>query len=86
MKKKDVREFYNKAARQWADQFYADADNLPVLTDFMSKLPSGPRVLDLCCEAGYDSMRLSRMDASVMGIDLSEESIAIAKEKNPDIP
>lgn len=84
MGKKGVREFYNKTARQWADKFYADANNLP-LTDFMSKLPSGSRVLDLCCGAGYDSMRLFQMGASVVGIDLSEESIAIAKERNPNI-
>lgn len=59
MAKKDVRDFYNKTANQWADQFYADAENLPVLTDFMSRLPHGPRVLDLCCGAGYDSVCLA---------------------------
>ena len=86
MAKKDVRDFYNKTARQWADQFYAEDENLPVLAEFMSRLPHGARVLDLCCGAGYDSMRLSQMGASVVGIDISEASISIAKERNPDIP
>lgn len=86
MAKKNVRDFYNKTAIQWADQFYADEENLPVLADFMSRLPHGARVLDLCCGAGYDSMRLSRMGASVVGIDISEASISIAKERNTDIP
>ncbi len=86
MPKKDVRDYYNKTARQWAEKFYAGNENLPLLEDFMSRLPDGARVLDLCCGTGYDSMRLSQMGASVVGIDLSEESIAIAKERNPGIP
>lgn len=85
MEKKNVKDFYNKTAQQWADKFYEDDGCLPVLTDFMSRLPYGSRVLDLCCGAGYDSMRLAQMGASVVGIDLSEESVAIAKERNPDI-
>lgn len=52
----------------------------------MSKLRHGSRVLDLCCGAGYDTMRLTQMGASAVGIDLSEESITIARERNPDIP
>ena len=86
MGKRDVKDFYNKTAQQWADKFYADDEHLPVLLDFMGRLPYGSRVLDLCCGAGYDSMRLAQMGASVVGIDLSEESIAIAKERNPKIP
>lgn len=86
MGKRAVKDFYNKTAQQWADKFYADDEHLPVLLDFMGRLPYGSRVLDLCCGAGYDSMRLAQMGASVVGIDLSEESIAIAKERNPKIP
>lgn len=86
MVKKNVRDFYNKTAQQWADKFYTDDEGLPVLANFMDRLPYGLRVLDLCCGAGYDSMRLAQMGASVVGIDLSEESIAIAKERNPNIP
>ena len=36
-------------------------------------------------EAGYDSMRLEHLGAHVAGLDLSEESIAIARMKNPGI-
>lgn len=86
MGKRDVKDFYNKTAQQWADKFYSDDEHLPVLLDFMGRLPYGSHVLDLCCGAGYDSMRLAQMGASVVGIDLSEESIAIAKERNPKIP
>lgn len=85
MEKKNVRDFYNKTVQQWAEKFYTDAEGIPVLTNFMNGLPYVSRVLDLCCGAGYDSMRLAQMGASVVGIDLSEESVAIAKERNPNI-
>lgn len=86
MVKKGIRDFYDKTAKEWADRFYEGDENLPLLKDFMSSLPPGPRVLDLCCGAGYDSMRLAKMGADMVGIDLSEASIAIAREKNPGIP
>lgn len=82
---KGVREFYDRTAGQWAEKWYADDAMLPLLRRFMEYLPERPRVLDLCCGAGYESMRLARLGAQVTGIDLSPESIAIAREKNPDI-
>jgi len=85
MRKKNVKDFYNKTAKQWADRFYASIGHLPVLIDFMSRLPYGSYVLDLCCGAGYDSLRLAQMGATVVGIDISEESISIARKRNPDI-
>lgn len=86
MERKGIRDYYNKTASQWADAFYASDEALPMLTDFMSRIPRGSRVLDLCCGTGYDAMRLAQMGASVVGLDLSEASIAIARERNPDIP
>ncbi len=82
---KGVREYYNKTASLWADKWYADDSMLPTLRVFMNELSAQPRVLDLCCGAGYESMRLEALGAQVVGIDLSESSIAIAKEKNPGI-
>lgn len=84
--KKNVRDFYNKTAQQWADRFYDDDCSQPVLEAFMAMLPDRPRVLDLCCGAGYDSKRLTALGASVVGLDLSEVSIEIARSRNPEIP
>lgn len=42
-----------------------------------------PRILDLCCGAGYESMRMANLGARVVDIDLSENSIAIARARNP---
>ena len=82
---KGIREFYDKTVADWADKWYADDSQLPLLRRFMEFLPEEPRVLDLCCGAGYESMRMSKLGADVVGIDLSPESIAIAKQRNPDL-
>lgn len=48
-------------------------------------MPKQPKVLDLGCGAGYESRRLHNLGASVVGIDISEKSLSIAKERNPEI-
>lgn len=82
---KNIKDFYNKTAIEWADKWYKDETLLPYLIEFISYLPKKPRILDLCCGAGYESMRMQRLGANVTGLDFSEESIRIAKERNPNI-
>jgi 2-polyprenyl-3-methyl-5-hydroxy-6-metoxy-1,4-benzoquinol methylase len=41
---------------------------------------AGDRVLDLCCGTGFGSRRLAATAASVLGVDVSEEAIAAARE------
>jgi len=84
--KKNVRDYYDRMAGKWAEKWYADDSMTPLLENFLSQLPQNPRVLDLCCGAGYETMRMARLGARMVGIDLSGESIRIAREKNPDIP
>lgn len=80
-----VREYYDKTAAQWADRWYGDDSMLPVLRRFLAVLPAHPRVLDLCCGVGYEAMRMAALGAQVTGLDLSGESIAIARERNPGL-
>lgn len=82
---KGVREFYDATATEWAEKWYANAEMLPLLKKFLAFLPDSPRVLDLCCGAGYESMRLAQLGAEVVGLDVSPASVAIAREKNPDL-
>jgi len=82
---KNIKDFYDKTAVEWADKWYEDETLLPYLTEFISCLPQNPKVLDICCGAGYESMRMQRLGAEVTGIDFSQESIQIAKERNPNI-
>lgn len=83
---KSCIDFYNDSAQMWADNWYNNDTLMPYLKKFLSYVNKDkPRILDLCCGAGYESMRLKNLGADVVGADLSESSLKIAKEKNPNI-
>ena len=82
---KTLIDYYDDFAEMWADRWYPNEELLPYLKQFIELLPNNPKVLDLCCGAGYESMRLNSLGANVVGADLSEKSIEIAKQHNPTI-
>ena len=82
---KGVADFYNATAHDWAKKWYDDATLLPLLEKFVDLYPTKPRILDAGCGAGYESMRLAGLGADVVGVDISEESIKIARERNPGL-
>ena len=82
---KSLIDYYDDYAQEWADKWYKTETLLPYLKEFLSMLPRNPKVLDLCCGAGYESMRLKKLGANVVGLDLSKKSIELAKQKNSDI-
>ena len=81
---KGVEDFYNKTANEWAEKWYLDETMLPLLKKFIGLFDITPRILDAGCGAGYESIRLSGLGAEVVGIDISKESIKIARTKNPN--
>ena len=80
----DLRKYYDATAEETAKEWYPNTVLLPTLRELVALLPRRPRVLDLGCGAGYESMRLHSLGAEIVGIDFSPESIRIAKEKNPE--
>ncbi|MEO6065626.1 MAG: class I SAM-dependent methyltransferase [Lysobacterales bacterium] len=46
----------------------------------------GRRVLDAACGEGYGSALLAATAASVLGVDISETTVAHARERYPEIP
>lgn len=82
---KNTIDFYDDTAQSWADRWYNIETFVPYLEQFLSYLPKKPKIVELCCGTGYDTMRLKKMGASVIGLDLSKGALRIAKEKNPTI-
>ncbi|MBR2467591.1 MAG: class I SAM-dependent methyltransferase [Clostridia bacterium] len=82
---KNTIEYYDDSAEKWAEEWYNNESVLPYLKHLMTLLPKNPTIVDLCCGAGYESMRLKNLGAKVIGLDLSKNSIKIAKERNPEI-
>ncbi len=77
----DIQTFYDLVAERTADEWYSNNLLLPSIREFLSLMPSKPRILDLGCGPGYESMRLNQEGAEVLGIDFSDENIRIAKER-----
>jgi SAM-dependent methyltransferase len=82
---KGTKDYYNKSAFEWAEKWYENEMLLPCLKEFMSLFEDRPRILDLCCGAGYESQRMQKLGGDIIGIDFSENSIDIAKERNRGI-
>ena len=78
-------EYYDRAAAEWAERGYAQDAEVECLRDFLRMIPEGSRVLDLCCGAGYESRRVADLGYEAVGVDFSEESVKIARRRNPDI-
>lgn len=82
---KNTIDFYDDTAQEWADRWYKIETFLPYLKQFLAYLPKEPKIVELCCGTGYDTMRLNKLGATVVGLDLSKGALKIAKEKNPNI-
>jgi len=81
----NVQRFYDLNSSKYADEWYSNDLLEPSIREFVSLFDPKPRILDLGCGPGQESMRLSNHNADVVGIDFSLESINIAKSKNPTL-
>ena len=85
-----VRAFWDRVADDWDLQVGADGDRNrrlisdPVLWRFAGEV-RGLDVLDAGCGTGYLARGLSERGARVVGIDVSERMIAIARRKAPEL-
>jgi len=79
-----MKDYYNATASDTAENWYSNDMMLPFLKRFVGLFDTIPRILDAGCGTGCESMRLATLGADVVGIDISEESIKIAKTKNPN--
>ena len=75
---------------KWYDEYLGDEDTyqekviLPNLLRVLS-LKKGDRVVDIACGQGYFADRLEKAGAEMVGADISEELITIAKRRFPKI-
>ena len=85
---KNVKEFYDKTASGWSDDYLKEKENKDIIRKFVDCFVNGgtlyPRILDLGCGAGYDSKILNELGAKTVGVDISENLIEIAKENLPN--
>lgn len=85
-----TREAYNKAAEKYQQLFFDELDKKEfdknILDEFSSYFHSKSIVLDAGCgPCGHSTSYLSKKGFNVVGIDISEKCIDLAKEHHPDI-
>jgi SAM-dependent methyltransferase len=79
----ETKRFYDLTAERTADEWYENHVLMPSIRDFVSLLPEKPRILDLGCGPGHESMRMASTGAQVIGVDFSTECIRVAQERCP---
>ena len=80
-----VEATYAKIAQAYTDEFFDDAADLPFVDMLAYALPKGAKVLDLGCGPGQFSKYLAEKGFAVEGVDISDEMLAIARAKVPNV-
>jgi SAM-dependent methyltransferase len=87
--RKSLLNSYNQAATEYVDAFYNELHKKPfdmeLLQQFSKRIPTGSKVCDLGCGPGHITEYLYNLGVNVIGIDISENMIKLAKERNPSI-
>jgi len=89
---KKIKEQYDEYARQYHEKlltpensFWNNYIERPAMTSLLSTRVKGKKVLDLGCGSGLFTRMLKDWGAEVVGSDISEGLLKIAKQENPDI-
>lgn len=75
---------YNHIASKYADTYFGDKTDIPYIDEFLRRLTPGVTVLDAGCGAGQFTQYMLGKGFSVVGIDASDEMLAIARERVPN--
>lgn len=82
--KETVRTGYNKIADRYLQERTRDSEDIRLLDDLISRLPTGAKILDAGCGAGVPVTQILSKQFDVTGVDFSEAQIELAKKNVPD--
>jgi len=80
----DLREAYNLIAEEWHRDHSSDDWWVEGTDAFVRELPNGGRVLDVGCGSGVKSEYLIAHGLNVVGIDVSDKLLDIARREVPE--
>ena len=81
--KEIVRKGYNEVADKYLAARNEELAEMNLLPDFIEKIPKGGKVLDAGCGGGYPFTKKLSEYFDVIGVDISEEQIKLAKKNVP---
>jgi SAM-dependent methyltransferase len=71
---------YDKIAQDYNKEFYNHSE---YVDEFLDLIPKNGKILDVGCGAGRDSGYMSSKKFKIIGLDLSQEMLTIAKQNAP---
>ncbi len=80
----NLRETYNRIAEDWHRDHSHDDWWVEGTDAFVKELPSGAHVLDVGCGSGVKSKYLAKHGLHVVGIDISDKLLEIARRETPE--
>ena len=87
---REVRDCYNRTAKEYAEQFLNELDNKPfdrnILNRFNDMLPNGSLIYDFGCGSGQTTKYIhNKSKHKIIGLDFSENAIRLAKQNFGEI-
>lgn len=84
-----IIESYDKTAQLYADTFFHELEKKPfdceILKNFAKRFTQQHTIYDLGCGPGHVTRHLHEYGMNIIGLDLSDKMIEIAKSLNPHI-
>lgn len=79
----DIKETYNKIAEDWDREHTSDTWWISGTDKFISLFKKDDLILDIGCGAGWKTKYLTERGLKVIGMDISENMLRLAKKRNP---
>ena len=73
---------YNQIAEDYANVFSEPSEHID---EFLELLPTNGKILDVGCGNGVDCMYVKNKGFKIVGVDMSEKMLDIARSKYPEI-
>lgn len=79
---KKAVQVYDQIAKAYADEFSEPSEHID---EFLELLPTNGKILDVGCGNGVDSINVKNKGFDVVGVDMSDKMLDIARSKYPGI-
>ena len=79
----DLKQTYNRIANDWHADHADDTWWIAPMESFLEQIPKNSLVLDVGCAGGTKARFMMERGMRVIGIDIAEKFIDIAKHENP---
>lgn len=80
-KSKLAAEIYDKISSAYTAKFSEPSNHID---EFLKLIPKGSKILDAGCGPGVDSAYMVSQDFEVVGVDLSDKMLELARKKSPN--